>query len=54
VARGGLSLVAWTRAGGPRLDARELVGQEGDVLHVAVMNEARLELEARLDTGATT
>jgi trk system potassium uptake protein TrkA len=48
---GRLSLVAVTRSGVPRLDARELVGQEGDVLHVAVMNDARHDLDARLEKG---
>ena len=38
-----------TRAGVPRLDARELVGQEGDVLHLAILSEARRELDALLD-----
>ena len=42
---GRLSLVAVTRAGVPRLDARELVGQEGDVLHVAIMHDARQDLD---------
>jgi trk system potassium uptake protein TrkA len=42
---GRLNLVAVTRSGIPRLDARELVGQEGDVLHVAVLSEARRELD---------
>ncbi|HEY3845317.1 MAG TPA: TrkA family potassium uptake protein [Acidimicrobiales bacterium] len=46
---GRLSLVAVTRAGVPRLDGRDLVGQEGDVLHVAVMRDARRDLEARLE-----
>ena len=46
-----MSLVAVTRAGVPRLDARELVGQEGDVLHVAVLSDARSELDALLETG---
>jgi trk system potassium uptake protein TrkA len=49
---GRLSVVAVTRAGVPRLDARELVGQEGDVLHVAVMHEARHDLDALLEGGA--
>ena len=40
-----------TRAGVPRLDARELVGQEGDVLHLAIMTDARKELDARLEPG---
>jgi trk system potassium uptake protein TrkA len=48
---GRLSLVAVTRSGIPRLDARELVGQEGDVLHVAVMNDARHDLDALLSPG---
>jgi trk system potassium uptake protein TrkA len=46
---GRLNLVAVTRSGIPRLDARELVGQEGDVLHVAVLSEARNELDALLE-----
>ena len=33
-----VSLVAVTRAGVPRLDGRELVGQEGDVLHLALLD----------------
>ncbi|HEX3794237.1 MAG TPA: TrkA family potassium uptake protein [Acidimicrobiales bacterium] len=48
---GRLSVVAVTRAGMPRLDARDLVGQEGDVLHVAVLNDALRDLDQRLDTG---
>jgi trk system potassium uptake protein TrkA len=46
---GRLSLVAVTRSGVPRLDARELVGQEGDVLHVAVRRDARQDLDTMLD-----
>ena len=46
---GRLSLVAVTRSGIPRLDARDLVGQEGDVLHVAVLSEPRAELDALLE-----
>jgi trk system potassium uptake protein len=45
---GRLSLVAVTRAGVPRLDARDLVGQEGDVLHIVVLDEARQELDQAL------
>ena len=37
---GRLSLVSVTRAGVPRLDIRQLVGQEGDVLHIAVLDDA--------------
>ncbi|HUZ10487.1 MAG TPA: TrkA family potassium uptake protein [Acidimicrobiales bacterium] len=43
-----VGLVAVTRAGEPRLDARELVGQEGDVLHLAVTHEGALVLSHRL------
>jgi trk system potassium uptake protein TrkA len=46
---GHLSVVAVTRAGVPRLDARELVGQEGDVLHLAVLDDALRELDATLN-----
>ena len=46
---GRLSLIAVTRAGVPRLDARELVGQEGDVLHIAALDDARGELDRRLE-----
>jgi trk system potassium uptake protein len=45
---GRVQLVGVTRAGLPRLDARELVGQEGDQLHLAVMADALDELEHRL------
>jgi trk system potassium uptake protein len=45
---GRISLVALSRAGVPRLDARDLVGQEGDVLHVVVLDEAKRELDAVL------
>ncbi len=50
---GRLSVVAVTRAGAPRLDARELVGQEGDVLHMAVMDDALKDLDALLEQGST-
>ena len=39
-------LVAVTRAGVPRLDAAELVGQEGDLLHIAVQKESLTQVEA--------
>jgi trk/ktr system potassium uptake protein len=53
---GRLSIVAVTRAGVPRLDARELVGQEGDVLHLAVLDDAWRGLDRVLapDTDAAT
>jgi trk system potassium uptake protein len=45
---GRLSLVSVTRAGVPRLDARELVGQEGDVLHIAVLDDALRKFDETL------
>ncbi|MEJ7764234.1 MAG: TrkA family potassium uptake protein [Acidimicrobiales bacterium] len=47
----GWRLVAVNRAGGTRLAEGDLVGQEGDVLHVAVRKEHVDELEARLKEG---
>jgi trk system potassium uptake protein TrkA len=37
-------LIAISRAGVPRLDLSELVGQEGDILHIAVMKDSVSEL----------
>ncbi len=57
--RGRVRLVGVTRAGQPRLDLADLVGQDGDQLHLAVMADALDELEAHLadapapETGAT-
>jgi len=48
---GRLSVVAVTRAGVPRLDARELVGQEGDILHLAVLDEAWRDLDRTVTPG---
>jgi trk system potassium uptake protein len=45
---GSIRVVAVNRAGTPRLDVRDLVGQESDVLHLAVLKEALDELDARL------
>lgn len=45
---GKIRLVAVTRAGVPRLDPRELVGQEGDLLHIAVQKAALPQLETTL------
>jgi trk system potassium uptake protein len=42
---GRVSLVAVTRSGDVRLDARELVGQDGDILHLAVRKEAWDDLD---------
>lgn len=44
-------LVALSRGGEARLYGPELVGQEGDILHLVVRREAQDELEARLDAG---
>jgi trk system potassium uptake protein TrkA len=55
---GRLTVIAVTRAGEPRLDARELTGQEGDVLHLAVLDDALRQLDEELarhprsDTGS--
>ncbi len=47
---GRLKLVAVVRSGSPRLDVRELVGQEGDVLHIAAAKDALDLLAERLGT----
>ncbi len=47
----GWRLVAVHRAGGTRLAGGDLVGQEGDVLHVAVRKEASDAFEGRLAGG---
>jgi len=46
---GSVNVVAVTRAGVPRLDVANLVGQEGDVLHLAVLKEGIEDLERLLD-----
>jgi trk system potassium uptake protein len=51
---GRLSLVAVTRAGVPRLDAREVVGQEGDILHLAVLDGALRQLDEALTPRSET
>lgn len=45
---GAMTVVAVTRAGVARLDFSELVGQDGDVLHVMVTDKALDALNARL------
>ncbi len=47
----GWRLVAVHRAGGTRLAMGDLVGQEGDVLHVAVRKESADAFDARLAEG---
>ncbi|MGH7687441.1 MAG: potassium channel family protein [Candidatus Dormibacteria bacterium] len=49
---GKIRLVAVSRAGVPRLDPRELVGQEGDLLHIAVQRSALPHLEDALTPTA--
>jgi len=44
---GEISLVAVTRAGIPRLHADDLIGQEGDILHLVVTQDAVGELQRR-------
>jgi trk system potassium uptake protein TrkA len=44
-------VVALTRGGVARLYGPELVGQEGDILHLMVRNDAQEELEARMAAG---
>jgi trk system potassium uptake protein TrkA len=44
-------LVGLTRAGEARLAGRDTVGQEGDILHIAVTRTAVDDLEARLKEG---
>jgi len=48
---GRLKLVSVTRAGVPRLDAQVLVGQEGDILHIAAIKDALDLLTERLGAG---
>jgi trk system potassium uptake protein TrkA len=43
-------LVAISRAGQARLAAPEVLGQEGDVLHLMVRSDAAADLESRLDS----
>jgi trk system potassium uptake protein TrkA len=45
-------IAAVTRAGEARLAGPELVGQEGDILHIMVRKEDMEELDARLAAGA--
>ncbi len=49
----GWRLMAVHRAGGTRLASGDLVGQEGDVLHVAVRKESADAFDARLAEGGS-
>jgi trk system potassium uptake protein len=49
-----LTVVAVTRGGVPLLDARDLVGQEGDVLHLAVLDDALRAFDAVLERTRAT
>jgi trk system potassium uptake protein TrkA len=51
---GRLTVIAVTRAGEPRLDARDLTGQEGDILHLAVLDDALRELDEALARSKPT
>ncbi len=46
---GQISVVAVTRSGQARLDLADLVGQEGDILHVLVAERAMPALQTRLE-----
>ncbi len=48
---GRVRLVAVTRASTPRLTTRDVVGQEGDLLHIAARKDSLDELEHRLLAG---
>jgi trk system potassium uptake protein TrkA len=48
-AKGEVTLVAVTRAGLARLDIDELVGQDGDILHLMATNAALRRLDSRAD-----
>jgi trk system potassium uptake protein len=50
----GVRLVGVTRGGTVNLGGGELVGQEGDILHLAVLASARESLEKVLDIGDET
>ncbi|MGB9111290.1 MAG: TrkA family potassium uptake protein [Acidimicrobiales bacterium] len=49
--KGKTRLVSLTRAGTPRLDIKGVVGQEGDIVHVAVMRDALAEFDTLLAGG---
>jgi trk system potassium uptake protein TrkA len=51
--RDGVRVVAVSRAGAPRVDVGDLVGQEGDVLHIAVLKDALTALDEELSPGST-
>ena len=46
-----MTVVAVTRAGVARLDFGDLVGQDGDVLHLVVSDTALERLRSRLERG---
>jgi hypothetical protein len=49
---GEVTLVAVTRAGVPRLDFGDLVGQEGDIIHLMVSDTALDRFRTRLEGAA--
>ena len=48
---GRVRLIAVTRASAPRLTTRDVVGQEGDLLHITARKDSLDELERRLLAG---
>jgi trk system potassium uptake protein TrkA len=48
---GRFRLVALTRGGQARLVGPELVGQEGDIVHLIVRHDAQEEMDARMSAG---
>ena len=54
VMAGRATLVAVTRAGVPRIDVGEIVGQEGDILHIAALKEAVPDIEQRISGSVSS
>lgn len=52
--KGKARLVSLTRAGTPRLDTNGLVGQEGDIVHVAVLRSVLAEFDAKFTRPGET
>lgn len=52
--RGKARLVSLTHTGAPRLDTKGVVGQEGDVVHIAVMRDTLAEIDALIAGRANT
>ncbi len=52
--QGEVTLVSVTRAGVARLDIDDLVGQDGDILHLVIANSALDRFDDRMDGGTKT